>query len=111
MFVSHFCKLVQTSIELKRGMVHQFLKYYKCNDPESIEYKSMITIIDCLLNLIKNKLPFSDDLLLLCYHFELSQQKDNDKKPLETQIWKSITNICDTVLKLPLNRRGMAMLC
>lgn len=67
---------VRTQIELRRGMVKQFLKHYKCNDPSSIEYKSMTTIMDCLLNLIKNQLPFSDDLLLLCYHFELSQMKN-----------------------------------
>ena len=98
---------VQTSIELKRGMVKQFLKFYKCDNPESIEYKSMITIMDCLLNLLKSRLPFSDDLLLLCYHFELSQQDKNNQKPLETKIWKTITQVCDKVLHLPLNRRGM----
>ena len=93
----------RSQIELKRGMVSQFLKYYKCTDPNSMEYKSMIRIMDCLIELLQKRLPFSDDLLLLCYHFELSQMKQ--VKPLQTKIWKTITKVCDRVLKLPLNRR------
>ena len=105
-------EITRDSIELKRGMVKQFLKHFDCKDVNSNEYKSMQSLLTCLLYLIENKLPFSDDLLLLCFHFELqimrfnsNNNNTNEINPLNTKTWQTLSKVCDQTLSIPQNRR------
>ena len=85
------------------GMVKQWFRFYKCDDKNSNEYKSLEQMVEAIKILIKKRLPISDDLLLLCFNFELKKNKGN---PLECSIWKTLYNTLNKALRIPLNRRN-----
>eukprot|EP01084_Bolivina_argentea_P149226 260710_1 len=81
----------QQVAKLKRnnGMVKQWFRFYKTESKQSDEYKSMQKMIETLKILIEKRLPISDDLLLLCFHFELAQNNNNT---LQCSLWKCLYN-------------------
>eukprot|EP01084_Bolivina_argentea_P193866 332581_1 len=85
------------------GMIAQWFRFYKCDNIKSNEYLSMVKMCESIKNLIKERLPISDDLLMLCLHFELKQNNNN---PLQCSIWKTLYNILNKCLRIPLNRRN-----
>eukprot|EP01083_Nonionella_stella_P076970 209942_1 len=90
-------------LDRNKGIVKQWFRFYQVNDSGSDEYKSMIKMVESVKTLIQNKLPFSDDLLLMCFHFEMTQH-GND--PLKCSLWQCIHDTLNDVLRIPLNRRN-----
>eukprot|EP01084_Bolivina_argentea_P142957 251111_1 len=78
--------------KLKRteGIIKQWFRFYNVNDKKSNEYKSMKKMVESIKELIHKKLPISDDLLLLCFQFEMIQNKGDT---LKCSIWKCLYNM------------------
>eukprot|EP01084_Bolivina_argentea_P070296 127804_1 len=85
------------------GIIKQWFRFYNCDNIESDEYKSMVKMVESLKTLIKNRLPISDEMLLLVFHFEMKQNNNN---PLECSLWKCLCNTLNEILRIPLNRRN-----
>eukprot|EP01084_Bolivina_argentea_P149227 260711_1 len=108
-FVSMSNKMRQKSNEQidklnrNKGIIKQWFRFYNIDNKDSNEYNSMIKMTESIKTLIKNRLPFSDDLLLLCFNFEM---KHNLYDPLKCSIWNCLYHTINKVLKIPLNRRN-----
>ena len=92
-----------TEIELKRAMVRNFLDNLESKDnkmSESMKW-TMKSLRKYILELLTQKLPISDDLLMLSIHFEMEME---GKSILETETWQTLSKVCLQVLSLPLNK-------
>eukprot|EP01084_Bolivina_argentea_P070297 127805_1 len=85
------------------GIINQWFRFYSVDDIDSSEYKSMVKMCESMKKLIRKRLPVSDDLLMLCFHFELAQ---NDNDPLKCSIWNTLYNTLNNCLRIPLNQRN-----
>eukprot|EP01083_Nonionella_stella_P139374 425055_1 len=85
------------------GIIKQWFRFYSVNDVDSAEYRSMVKMVESLKTLIKNRLPISDDMLLLCMNFEMQNGNGN---PLECSLWHCLYNTLNEILRIPLNRRN-----
>eukprot|EP01084_Bolivina_argentea_P189705 326183_1 len=72
-----------------KGIIKQWFRFYVIDNIESDEYKSMLKMTESIKILIKNRLPISDDLLLLCLSFEMDM-KENNGNPLKCSLWKCL---------------------
>eukprot|EP01084_Bolivina_argentea_P179477 310134_1 len=86
-----------------KGICKQWFRFYNVEMVDSDEYKSMVKMVDSLKILIKKRLPLSDDLLLLCFHFEM---KKNNGNPLKCSLWNCLYDTLNEILRIPLNRRN-----
>eukprot|EP01084_Bolivina_argentea_P154778 269785_1 len=86
-----------------KGIVAQWFRFYPIDNIDSDEYKSMTKMVESLKTLIRNKLPISDDLLLICFSFEMKQ---NQNDPLKCSLWKCLYDTLNNCLRIPLNRRN-----
>ena len=85
------------------GMVKQWFRFYDVKNKQSNEFKSMQRMCEAVKTLIKKRLPISDDMLMLCFNFELQQ---NNGDPLKCSLWKFLFNTLNEILRIPLNRRN-----
>ena len=99
-------KVEEIRIEMKRGIADQFLKQrrllskLKDNDKQSdVLFEEMI---ETLLKLITKQLPISDDILLICWKYEMlinPNEKNN-------RLWKVLNNVILNVLNNSRNKRN-----
>ena len=57
------------------------------------------TLTDLMINLISNKLSFSDLLLNLCWHFEMNEQTPNNQHASRSLLWRVLIKTCDNIIK------------
>ena len=107
----------RAKLESKDAIVHQFLSLRSLemlskNDENNDSNVSnvdlaMESILETVINLINERLPISDDLLLVCWKYELMKLSKNDENfnPLNTRLWIAISNVLNNVLELPLNKK------
>lgn len=92
----------RNKVEKQRGVIGQFLTN-QCN--KKLGSMALNSIVDTMISMIKEKKPISDDLLLLCWKFELSKKKKSEKyDPLSSPLWKAIEETVQDVLTIPINK-------
>ena len=89
-------------IESKRGIASQFLKQrqsmgYDIDDDTLLE-QLLLTVI----KLIEQRLPVSDDMLMVCWKYEM--EKHNNEK--ENRLWNVIKTTVEHVLDHSKNKRN-----
>ena len=97
-------------LQSKRGIVHQFL--VQRNNNVAFEDSALESILETMIVLISNRLAISDDMLLLCWRYELSKERkrnlNGECNPLKTRLWKAIESCLAQVLKIPPNKKDLA---
>ena len=103
----------RTRLDVQRGVAHRFLqqriaqnkntKNENEKDDNSLYEQGMENLLSIMINLISNRQPLSDDMLLACWEYETSKEKYKNNK-LECRLWKAIDDAIKQVLKLPLKR-------
>ena len=112
-------------IESKRGIVQQFLNERRLivNEKQSEKKETKTNknsekennnsnnrfeddlceeMLKTLLNLISKKLPISDDMLLLCWKYEMMKTNGSEK---ENRLWKVLKRVIQDVLDNSKNKR------
>ena len=104
----------QSDLELKRGIVHQFLVLRqkitntntKTNKRDVNGDNAMDSMLETVIELISQRLPISDTMLLLCWKYENKEYSKNESfDPLKSRLWQSIEKVLNNILELPLNKK------
>ena len=106
-------KLEEKRIETQRGIVNQFLKQRKImskntkntdkdTSNKKISDPLLEELLQTMLKLISQQSPISDDLLLICWKYEMSINS-NEKN---NRLWKVLNNIVQNVLNNSRNKRN-----
>ena len=96
-------------LEIQYGFVNQFMSYI--NDALSNKNKKKLAkqhsaamdgLLSITIDLIERRLPISDDILLLCFRYELECNKENKTfQPTQTKLWQAIEKVLNKILKIP----------
>ena len=104
-------------IESKRGIVSQFLnerrlmKAPQSNDnggggasgKDRFDDQLCEQMLQTILNLLKKKLPVSDDMMLLVWTYEMKRSNGNEK---ENRLWNVLKTTIEDVLDHSKNKRN-----
>ena len=89
----------RTKVEKQRGIVEKFLTRSKTSN-------FLEGVLATVIAMIENFEPISDDILLLCWKYEISKNKSNKNyDPLSSKLWKVIDKAMNDVLTIPVNKR------
>ena len=96
-------KLEEKRIESQRGIASQFLKQrqtmgYDIDDDVLLE-QLLLTVI----KLIEQMLPVSDDMLMVCWKYEMEKSNGNEK---ENRLWNVLKTTVEYVLDHSKNKRN-----
>ena len=90
-------------LDLIRGTVYKFLQVTdEKDDKDSNNVNGMENLLSDMINLIENRQPLSDDMLLASWHYEIRTKKLQDKT--QSRLWIAIENALNQVLSLPLSK-------
>ena len=96
----------RTKLELQRGTTHQFL-YHRQSGKNKLQTlfkdSAMESIVGSMIELINERLPISDDLLLLCLKYEMG--RSSKKTFMDSKLWQAIERAVNIALTLPLKRK------
>eukprot|EP01083_Nonionella_stella_P110064 321828_1 len=82
------------TINKQKGIAQNIMKELSSYDSTTKQF-FQDTMMDLMINIIKKKQSFSDDLLNLCWGFECA----NDVNPLSTELWKAIATVCKDIIE------------
>ena len=97
----------QKKLELQYGFVYQFLKNNNKKDGDNEKEMEQVNemmeqLVTNMIHLISNKLPISDDTLLLCWKFEQSKYTPTTIK--NSRLFKCIHSVLTSLLQIPLKK-------
>ena len=88
-------------VEKQRGIVDKFLARVQVQSSHFMD-----GLLATVIAMIENFEPISDDILLLCWKFEMSKNKFNKSyDPLTGKLWTVINKTMNDVLTIPVNKR------
>eukprot|EP01083_Nonionella_stella_P191098 707518_1 len=82
------------AINKQKGIAQNIIKQLSSYDSTTKQF-FQDTIHDLMINIIKNKESFSDDLLNLCWEIECT----NNVNPLSTELWQTIVTVCKDIVE------------
>lgn len=73
---------------------------------DNIGDAAMESILQTVIDLINLRAPLSDDLLLLCWKYEMTSNKQHSFNfdPLNTRLWRTIEGVLTQILEVPVNK-------
>ena len=87
-------------LDLQRGTADRFLSIINKDSKEGME-----KLVSIVIDLLNNRQPISDDMLLACWRYERRKKEFfNENKFENSKLWIAIENITNQVLQLPLNK-------
>ena len=95
-------KLEEKRIESKRGIAQQFLKQRKIMGFDVQDDVLLEQLLLTVINLIEQRLPVSDDMLLVCWKYEMLKN-GNEKK---NRLWNVLKTTIKYVLDHSKNKRN-----
>ena len=86
-------------LDLQRGTAHRFLNVIDKDSEAGME-----ELVSIMIDLLNNRQPISDDMLLACWKYETSKKEFINENKFESKLWIAIESIANQVLQLPLNK-------
>eukprot|EP01083_Nonionella_stella_P073837 199931_1 len=85
------------NLKKQKGVLDNIMHQLSSYDTDDVSWKEVFcdTLTDLMIHIINQKLAFSDDLLNLCFHFELHDGKDI----LSTKLWHALSKTCTDIIQ------------